>query len=228
LDKTLEKSIPITKIQKLIGKRMLSSKQNKPCFYLELKADVTELVKMRPKLKKSLGIKITTNTFYIRALAIACEKYPLMAGRKNGDHIKISDSINIGFAINAPQGLVVPVVKDAHKKTLAEIAELEKLLTEKARSNKLTLDDMADENVALSNLGVYGIDSFLGIVPPPASTILSVGNIIRTIFPKDKGVAIGKLVSLTLAVDHRIANGDYAAQFLSSIKELLQNPEKIT
>jgi len=219
--------IPLTRIQKLIGERMLKSKLNKPCFYIESKADVTELMSLRPRLKKSLGVKITTNAFYIRTLALAVKKYPLMVGSIDGDNIKIADCINVGFAVSAAQGLVVPVIKDADKKTLAEIGRLEKLLTEKARSNKLTLEDMEAETIALSNLGVYGIDSFVGIVPPPTSTILAVGNVIPTVCPKDGKATVRKMLSLTLAVDHRVINGTYAAQFLNFIKEQLQIPQRL-
>ncbi len=220
--------ISLTRIQKLIGKRMLESKRSKPCFYIESKADVTELMGLRPKLKKSLGVKITSNTFFIRALATAVKKYPLMVGAFVGEKIQIADCINVGFAVNAPQGLVVPVIKTADKKTLAEIAREEKLFTEKARSNKLTLEEMEGETVALSNLGVYGIDSFLGIAPPPASTILAVGNVIRMVCPEDGKATVRKMVSLSLAVDHRIITGTYAAKFLGFIKEQLQNPQELT
>ena len=217
--------IPLTRIQKLIGKRMLKSKMSKPCFYIESKADVTELMKLRPKLRKSLGVKITTNAFYIRTLALAAKKYPIMTGILDGDNIRLADAINVGFAVNAPQGLVVPVIKDADKKRLAEIGRLEKLLTEKGRSNKLTLEEMEGETIALSNLGVYGVDSFLGIVPPPASAILAVGNIVKTAVPEDGKTIVRKMANLTLAVDHKVINGDYAAEFLNFIKEQLQNPK---
>ncbi|MBA7713054.1 Dihydrolipoyllysine-residue succinyltransferase component of 2-oxoglutarate dehydrogenase complex [subsurface metagenome] len=220
-------SIPLTRIQRLIGERMLSAKQSKPCFYIESKVDTTELMGLRPKLSKSAGVKITSNAFFIRALALAVKKYPLMVGTIEGDSIKIADCINVGFAVNAPQGLVVPVIKDADKKTLAEIARIEKLLTEKARSNKLTLEQMEAETIALSNLGAYGIDSFVGIVPPPTSTILAVGNVIPTVICKDSKTTTRKMVSLTLAVDRRVINEAYAAQFLSFIKEQLQNPQEL-
>lgn len=227
MDKSPKKNIPLTRIQKLIGKRMLDSKLNKPCFYLEAKADITHLMELRPKLRKSLGVKITTNAFYIHALASAASQYPLIVGKLDGNQIKIADSINVGFAISAPQGLVVPVMKDAHQKTLTEIARLEKTLTEKARDNKLKLEEIEGETIALSNLGVYGIDSFIGIVPPLAGTILTVGNVTRTPVPRQGEVLVRKLLSLTLAVDHRIINGDYAAQFLNRITEQLQNPERM-
>ena len=206
---------------------MLQSKLSKPCFYIELKADVTELMGLRPRLRKSLGVKITTDAFYIRAMALAVKKYPLMLGRLDDDNIKIPDSINVGFAVNAPQGLVVPVIKQADKKTLAEIAELEKVLTEKARDNKLTLEEMEGETIALSNLGAYGVDSFFGIVPPPTSAILAIGNVIKEAVPEGSETVERKMVSLTLAVDRRIIDEVYAAKFLNTICEQLQNPQQL-
>jgi len=227
LDKSSKKYIPLTRIKKLIGERMLQSKLSKPCFYIESKADVTELMGLRPKLKKQKGVKITTDAFYIRALALAAKKYPVMVGKLDGDNIRIADCINIGFAVNAPQGLVVPVIKNADKKTLAEIARLEEILTEKARSNKLTLEQMEGETIALSNLGSYGIDSFIGIVPPPVSTILAIGNVINTAIPENGKIVKRKMVALTLAADCRIIDTRYAARFLGRIKEQLQNPQQL-
>jgi pyruvate dehydrogenase E2 component (dihydrolipoamide acetyltransferase) len=206
---------------------MLESKLTKPCFYIESKADVTELMTIRGNLSKTLGVKITSNAFFIRAMALAAKQYPVMTGRIDGEDIRVAGAINVGFAVHSPQGLVVPVIKDADRKTLAEIAEQDKLLTEKARSNKLTLMDMEGETIALSNLGVYGIDYFFGIVPPQASTILAVGNVIRTVVPGDSSMVVCKLTSLTLAVDQRIVNEIYAARFLKFIVEQLQNPREL-
>ncbi len=225
----IQMHIPLTRIQKLIGERMLKSKLSKPCFYVESKADITELMAIRPKLRKSLGVKITTNAFYIHALGLAVQKYPLTVGRFDGDKIRIAERVNVGFAVNAPQGLVVPVVKDAGEKTLPQIASEEQSLTDKARDNQLTLEDIEGETVALSNLGVYGIDSFLGIVPPPASTILAVGNVVHT--PMYRGendkITVRKMVGLSLAADQRVINETYAAEFLNFITQELQNPQRL-
>ncbi len=229
MDNTTKKHIRLTRIQKLIGDRMLKSKLNKPCFYICSKADITELMAIRPKLRKSLGVKITTNAFYIHALGLAVKKYPLAAGKVEGDKIKVAERINVGFAVNAPQGLVVPVVKDAGEKTLPDIAREEALLTYKARDNKLTLEEIEGETVALSNLGAYGIDCFLGIVPPPASTILAVGNAIPTpIYQSESDtITVRKIVSLSMAADHRVMNEVYAAEFLNFITQELQNPQRL-
>jgi pyruvate dehydrogenase E2 component (dihydrolipoyllysine-residue acetyltransferase) len=219
--------VPLTRIQKLIGRRMLHSKLTKPCFYLEAKADVTELMTLRPRLRKSFGVRITTNTFYIRALALAARQYPLATGRFDDDGVRLADAINVGFAVNAPQGLVVPVVKDACDKTLPEIAREEKRLTDKARDNQLTLEEIEGETIALSNLGAYGIDSFVGIVPPPASTILSVGNVGAELVYRDGEIAVRKMVSLSVAADQRVLDVFCAARFLEFIQQKLQNPQEL-
>ena len=171
---------PLTRIQKLIGRRMVESKLTKPHFYMETTANVTELMKLRPRLKKTLGVKVTTNSFYLKALALAATQLPLTVATLTGEKIRIADHINIGFAVNAPQGLLVPVIRDVDRKSLADLARIEKDFTARARSNELTLEEMEGETLALSNLGAYGIDSFFGIIPPPATTILAVGYVNRS------------------------------------------------
>ena len=233
---TTTMQVPLTRIQKLIGKRMLASKRTKPCFYLERKADVTELLGRRHKISKALGVKITSNTFLVRALALAARRYPLMLGRYVDEDtdtpletpvIRIPEAINVGFAVNSPQGLVVPVIKHADRKTLAEIAAEEKILVAKSRSNTLTLEEIEGETIALSNLGAYGIDTFFGIVPLPAGTILAVGNPNRTVVPRDGHVVVRKLMSLSIAVDHRVIHDNYAATFLCLVAEKLQDPKHL-
>ncbi|TFG47665.1 MAG: hypothetical protein E4H40_06050 [Candidatus Brocadiia bacterium] len=227
LENTTEKVIQLTRIQKLIGKRMLESKLTKPCFYIEARCDVTELMAIRPKLRKAVGVKVTTNAFYIYTLAHAVVKFPMTVAAVDGDNYRIADRVNVGFAVQAPQGLVVPVIKDADKKSLSEIAKEEIALTEKARDNQLTLEDMEGETIALSNLGAYDIDSFIGIVPLPTTTILAVGKIGPSLLPIDGKAVERKTVTITLAADHTVIDGAYAARFLSYIKDELENPRNL-
>ncbi len=207
---------------------MLTSKQTKPCFYIQLKADVTELMDIRHQLKKTTGVKVTSNAFFIRAVAHSAIRFPLVLGKINSDNVLIADSVNVGFAVNAPQGLVVPVMKNTQNMSLVDIAKSEKLLTDKARANKLTIDEVTDETIALSNLGAYGIDSFIGIVPPPASVILAVGNTLHQAVVKNGQICERKMVALNLAADSTIINADYAAGFLNHLKELLEHPASLT
>jgi len=228
--------MPLSRIQRLIAERMLASKRSKPCFYLEMKADVTELMGMRHRLSKALGIKITSNAFFIHAMGITARQYPLMVGRlvpgnsdRNGDGriVQIAENVNVGFAVNSPQGLVVPVVHRAECLTLEQIADREKHLIEKARSNKLTLEDIEGETIALSNLGAYDIDSFVGIVPPQTSAIVSAGKISPAVVPHEGRPVVRKRVSLSLAVDHRVIACDYAARFLRDLAQRLSDPKHL-
>ena len=236
LDTTTKTHLPLTRIQRLIGARMLASKRSKPCFYLETRADVTELMDMRHNLSRALGVKITSSSFFVRAMAKAACEYPLMVGRlisghddrdADGQIVQIAANVNVGFAVNSPQGLVVPVIRYAEGLSLAEIAEEEKLLTNKARSNKLTLEDIEGETIALSNLGAYDIDSFLAIVPPQVSAIVAAGKVVLAVVPLEGQPVVRKMVSLSLAVDHRVVPCDYAARFLRTLADQLGDPEEL-
>jgi pyruvate dehydrogenase E2 component (dihydrolipoamide acetyltransferase) len=215
--------IPLTKKQKLTADRMLKSKREIPCFYLTVRADVTTLVELRTKLKETAGLKISYNDFFIKAVAIGLRKFPLMTGQLVGSGIKLSDTINIGLAVAAPDGLVVPVIKDAHKKDVRQITAATTALIEKAQSGKLLLADLEGACITVSNLGVFGINSFVPIVIPGQCSILGIGRITDTCVSDNGGVVIRKLMNMTLSVDHKIANGAYAAEFLDFTRKLLED-----
>ncbi|MDD5459054.1 MAG: 2-oxo acid dehydrogenase subunit E2 [Phycisphaerae bacterium] len=218
-------NIALSRIQKLIARRMLESKQTKPCFYVQLKADVTEMMSLRTILKRELKLRITANTFFVRAIGIAAQQYPLMIASINGDNLVIPHSVNVGFAVSAPQGLVVPVIRHANRISLAQIGECEKKLTDRARSNKLSLHDIESEYIATSNLAAYDIDSFIGIVPPNVTSILTIGNVHDKLVVSGAHFTVRRMSTLALAVDHRVVNGDYAAKFLRRVKELIESPQ---
>lgn len=228
--------VPLSRIQRLIAGRMLASERCKPCFYLETKADVTDLMGMRHNLSKALGVKITSNSFLMHALSLAARQYPLMVGRfvwqdpqdpQAGAIIRIADNINVGFAVNSPQGLVVPVIRNAQDKSLAAIAGDEKLLTDRARANRLTLDDLDGQTIGLSNLGAYDVDSFIGIVPPLVSTLLAASKVNLAVVPQEGQPVVRKIMSLSLAVDQRVIHAEYAARFLQFLVEQLSDPQRL-
>ena len=222
-------TIPVNRLQKLIAERMLKSKREIPCFYLTAKADVTDLVELRAKLNETSpvpprgGVKISYNDFIIRAVAIGLQKFPIMTGQLEGDTIKLPCTINIGLAVSAPKGLIVPVVKDAHKKNVKQIATATKALIEKAQNEKLLLTDLEGACITVSNLGAFGIESFIAIVIPGQCSILGVGRITDTCIPDNGNVVVRKLMSLTLSVDHKVADGAYASQFLDFVRKLLED-----
>jgi len=236
--------IPVNRLQKITAQKMLQSKREMPCFYLTVKADVTELVKLRNKLNKtsdvhpvinsignnmrqkgkiSNGVKVAYNDFITKAVAIGLEKFPIMTGQLAGDTIQLAKSINIGLAITVPGGLVAPVIKDVKKKDVFQIARDSKALIEKARSNKLAPTDLEGGCITVSNLGAFAIESFIPIVVPGQCSILGIGRIIDTCVPDDGSFIVRKLMSMTLSVDHKVTNGAYAAQFLDFVRKLLED-----
>ncbi|MFH1371487.1 MAG: dihydrolipoamide acetyltransferase family protein [Planctomycetota bacterium] len=213
-------TIPLTKKQRLTAERMVESKREIPCFYLSLRADVTDLVELRSKLNEIGPIKISYNDFIIRAVAIALQKFTVMTGQMAGDAIKLADTINIGLAVSTPNGLIVPVIKDAQQKNLGQIAAETKTLIEKAQNDKLLLTDLEGACITVSNLGAFGIESFIPVVIPGQCSILGIGRILDTCMANNQN---RKLMNMTLSVDHKVANGDYAAQFLDFIRKLLED-----
>ncbi|MBN2455339.1 MAG: 2-oxo acid dehydrogenase subunit E2 [Sedimentisphaerales bacterium] len=228
IEPKLGATIKINKLQKLTAERMVKSKQQIPCFYLTVKTDVTDLVELRTKLNSTGDIKIAYNDFIIRAVAAGLEKYPLMAGQLEGDVIKIADTVNVGLAVSAPNGLIVPVVKNAQTKNIRQIAADTRVLIDKAQREKLLLTDLEGACITVSNLGGFGIDSFIPIVIPGQCSILGVGRIAEACLPQVKDIAIRKLMTMTLSVDHKVANGAYAAQFLDFVSKFLEDTSNFT
>lgn len=224
---TIGGSVPLSNIQKLIGKRMLASKQQQPCFYLSTSADLTDLNKVRRKEGKKLKARLTTNDFFFAAMGRAVEEFPLMAGHLDGDHIQIAKSVNVGFAVAAPKGLLVPVINSANEKTIVEISKDTESLTQKARSGKLTPAEMHGACISLSSLGMFGIDDFIAIVPPENTSILAIGKLVPTLVPDNDSYKVRKIMKMWLSVDHRIVNGDYAARFLQKVVHYLENPMEL-
>lgn len=217
------KIVPLTKKQKLIADRMLKSKRELPCFYLTVRADVTAIVELRDQLNKTPDVKPTYNDFIIKAVATGLQKFPIMTGQLVGNAINLPSSINIGLAVSTPDGLVVPVVKDVQKKTIMQIAADSAALIEKTRNDKLLLTDLEGACITISNLGAFGIYSFIPIVVPSQCSILGIGQITDVCVPDNGGISIRKAMNMTISVDHKIANGAYAAQFLDFTRKLLED-----
>jgi pyruvate dehydrogenase E2 component (dihydrolipoamide acetyltransferase) len=216
-------AIPLNRLQRITAEKMLKSKQEIPCFYLTVKADVTNLVELRTKLNETGSVKLSYNDFILKAVAAGLEKYPIMTGQLAGDQIKLADSIGIGLAISVPDGLVAPIVKDVNKKDIRQIAIDSQALVERARSNKLAPTDIEGGSITVSNLGAFGIDNFIPIVVPGQCSILGIGQITDTCVPNSGNILVRKLMNMTLSVDHKVANGAYAAKFLDFVRKQLED-----
>ena len=215
--------IPLNRLQKITGQKMVQSKHEIPCFYLSVKADVTDLVKLRHKLNKGSDVKVAYNDFIMRAVAMGLEKFPIMTGQVVGDSIQLAESIGVGLAISVPGGLVAPILKDVNKKDVRQIARDSKALIEKARSNKLAPTDLEGGCITVSNLGAFEIESFIPIVVPGQCSILGIGQITETCVPESGNIMVRRLMSMVLSIDHKVTNGAYAAEFLDYVRKLLED-----
>jgi pyruvate dehydrogenase E2 component (dihydrolipoamide acetyltransferase) len=219
----LGQTIPLNRLQRITAEKMLKSKREIPCFYLTVRADVTDLVGLRTKLNETGDVKISYNDFIIKAVANGLEKYPVMTGQLTGDVIQLAESINVGLAITVPDGLVAPIIKNVNKKDVRQIARDSQALIERARNNKLSPADLEGGCITVSNLGALGIESFIPIVVPGQCSILGVGKITDTCVPDDGNILVRKLMNMTLSVDHKVTNGAYAAQFLDFVRKQLED-----
>jgi pyruvate dehydrogenase E2 component (dihydrolipoamide acetyltransferase) len=215
--------VPLTEKQRVTAQKMLQSKREIPAYYLNLRVDVTELVELRTEMNRKSDVKIAYNDFIMRAVATALEKFPIMTGQLVGDAIRLADSINIGLAIALLDGVVAPVVTNVNRKNVSQIAHESRAVIEKARNNRLTPTDLQGGCITVSNLGAFGVESFIPIVVPGQCSILGVGRITEACTPDNDSFIVRKLMNLTLSVDHRIANGAYAAQFLDFVGKLLED-----
>ena len=228
-------TIPVTRIQKITAQKMLKSKREIPCFYLTVKADVTDLVEFRARMNETSDVKIAYNDFIMKAVATGLEKFSIMTGQLAGDTIKLAEAIHVGLAIAVPGGLVAPIVKDVNKKNVTQLARDSQALIERALSNKLAPTDLEGGCITVSNLGALGVESFIPIVVPGQCSILGIGKITDTCVPdigrdpasREPNILVRKLMSMTLSVDHKVTNGAYAAQFLDFVRKLLEDPSQI-
>jgi pyruvate dehydrogenase E2 component (dihydrolipoamide acetyltransferase) len=215
--------IPLSKIQILTARRMAESKKRIPCFYLNVRVDVTDIFELRTILNERSDLKISYNDFLLRAVGAGLEHFPVMTGRLEGDVIQLAERIGIGLAISANDAVFVPVVKDANKKNLVQIAADRIDLTSKAESGNLLPVDLEDACITISNLGSFGVSWFIPIVVPGQCSIIGVGQIIDTPRPNEGGIKIRKMMNITLSVDHRITNGSYATEFLDFVRKFLED-----
>lgn len=204
------------------AEKMLFSKREKPCFYLNINVDATELDALCDKMKVSI------NAFLIKALSLGLVQWPVMTSKLEDDSIRPADSIDINFAIMSKKELINVVIKQADKKNLNQISKEIAELIEKADTEKLTNEDLEIGCITLSNLGQLGIDSFIPIVEPGQCGIIGVGKISENLVLEKEKPVMRKFMKMTIAVDHKIANGAEAAQFLSCAGKLLEDPEKLT
>lgn len=216
--------IPLRGRRKIIAERMHSSLQNMAQANHRMEVDMAECVCARERLK-ALGVKLSFNDIVIRCVAKALREFPMMNASMTEDSIIQKHYVNVGMAVATEDGILVPVIRDADKLSLVEIAKRARDLSQRTREGTLDPDELSGGTFTVTNLGMYGVDSFTAIINAPEAGILAVGQIKkRPVVLPDDSLAVRPMMWLSLTYDHRIVDGVPAAQFLSRIRLLLENP----
>lgn len=218
-------------MRKTIATKLSQSKQTIPHYYLRREVELDSLLKLRSKVNSFLakkGQKVSINDFVISAVAKALELVPQANTVWAAGNVLQLKSCDVAVAVSIDDGLITPVIKDANKKSLAQISNEMKDLAERARQRKLQPTEYIGGTITVSNLGMFGIENFDAIINPPHASILAVGTGKRkpVVGPSDE-IEIKTLMSLTLSVDHRIIDGALGAQLLGTIVDLLENPVSV-
>jgi pyruvate dehydrogenase E2 component (dihydrolipoamide acetyltransferase) len=222
--------IPLNKMRLTIAKRLLGSKQNIPHFYEVVDADVEELSSLRVGMNKRLEkekIRLSLGDFVSRAIAIALLEHPALNATFDGTQITRHGDVHLGMAVAIADGLIVPVLKNIHRLNIKEIRQRSVDLAERARNQRLKQDEMSGATFTASNLGAYGIREFSAIINPPEVAILAIGAAEKRAVVRGDQVVARTVMSLTLSADHRVVDGATAAEFLRTLKTLLQEPGMI-
>jgi pyruvate dehydrogenase E2 component (dihydrolipoamide acetyltransferase) len=217
-----------TRMQATIARRMAESKATVPHFYVTAEARVDEAVRLREQLKDMVpgAERVTMTDLLTRACAIALTRFPEVNASWVDGHFERKRGVNIGLAVPPAEGLglLVPVVHDVDRKDLVQISIESRQVIERARSGKPGPGDLEGGTFSISNLGMYGVDEFSAIINPPESAILAVGAIKDAPVVEEGRLAVGKVMRMTLSVDHRVFYGATAAQFMAEVKRLVENP----
>ena len=225
--------IPVSNMRKSIGKALVASKTQAPHFYLQIEVNGAPLAALRKELNIKLanlppehgGTKFSVNDLTLKAAAEAVRRVPAINRSWEGDSIKQHPNVHLAFGVAIDDGLVTPVIRAAETKGLREIGAEAKVLIKKARSKKLTPNEMSGSTLTVTNLGMFGISDFYGIINPNNAAILSIGATIKKpVVNENDEIVVGQVMKVGLSGDHRTIDGAVGAKYLQALKEILESP----
>ncbi len=223
------RKVPLSGMRRVIADRLLESKTTIPHFYLNIEVDAAPLMKLRAEVKANgaeFGLdKVTVNDFVLRAAALAARQVPKVNASFAGDAVQEFGSVNLAVAVAVEDGLVTPVLRNAHVLPLGEISSTVKDLAGRARSKRLKPEEYQGGTLTVSNLGAYGIDSFYAIINPPQSIILAIGAVTKKPIVNEKDeIVVGQRMQVSLSCDHRVVDGAVGAEYLAAFRKLIETP----
>ena len=214
-------------MRKAIAKRLADSKFSAPHYYLNIELEMDNMISFRKQFIQTQNIKISFNDIIAKAVSLSLAKHPKVNSRWYDDKIIFNEHVHLGVAVAVDDGLIVPIVKFANSKDLPQINSEIKDFAERAKNKKLTPAEIEGSTFTISNLGMFGIESFTSIINQPNSAILSIGAIVQKPIIKNNEVVVGNTMKLTLACDHRTVDGATGSLFLKTLKEYVENPVSI-
>jgi pyruvate dehydrogenase E2 component (dihydrolipoamide acetyltransferase) len=223
--------VPLSTMRRITGRRLVESMQSAPHFYLTAVIDAEELLAFRAGLNAQLaeagGPKVSVNDLIVKASAAALRANGAVNVSFAGDKLLRHERVHVGIAVALEGGLIVPVIRDADRKTLTQVSTEARALAEKARAGRLASDEFSGGTFTVSNLGMYGVDHFTAVINPPEAAILAVGATTPEPVVRDGTVVVRHTLKATLSIDHRALDGATAAVFLGQLKQLLEAPLRI-
>ena len=216
--------IPNSQVRNVIAKKLAESKYSAPHFYLTMEINMDNCMAARTQMNEVSPVKISFNDLVVKAVALSLRQHPAINASWLGDKIRRHHHIHIGIAVAIEDGLIVPVIRFADKKSLPQIAAESKELSGKAKNRKLQPNEFTGNTFTISNLGMMDIDEFTAIINPPDSCILAVGRIRETVIRKTEGFTASNVMKVTLSCDHRSVDGATGAGFLQTVKKYLESP----
>ncbi len=218
--------LPVTSMRKVIAQRLTEVKPGVPHFYLTIEVEMDQALKLREEAKAQ-DLKISVNDVLVKATAMAVRRFPRINQVFAGDRILQLKTVDVGVAVAIEDGLITPVVRDADVKGIGEIAQEIRELADRAKRKALKPEEYTGGSITVSNLGMFGIDSFIAVINPPQSAILAVGKVEPKVVVRDNQMVIRQMMSLTLSGDHRVIDGAVGAQYLQELRSLLEHPLRL-
>lgn len=216
--------IELSMMRKAVAKRMVQSKAPVPHFYVTSEIEMGKILTFRDEMEKESGIKLTLTDLFLKAVALTLQKFPSYRSVYLGDRVRIAEDIDVGLAVGVPDGVITAVIRRCDHKTLSEISQEVKDKVKRAREKGLKPEEYTGAVFSVSNLGMYDVESFSAIITPPEAGVLAIGSVLEKPIVSDRQIVIGKTVKVTLATDHRVADGVQAAEFLKELKRMIHNP----
>ena len=216
--------LPLSNMRKTIAKRLSESMFGSPHYYVTVEIDMDAAVDLREQIQRLEEGKVSFNDLVVKACAKALTRFPMVNASWGGDKIATHADVNIGIAVAIPDGLITPVVRNADRKSILDIAHEVRDLATRARDRKLKPDEFTGSTFTISNLGMFDVDSFTAIINPPDSAILAVGAVRKVPVVDGDTIRPGHRMKVTMSSDHRVIDGALAAQFLAEVRRLLEAP----